>query len=136
MTLVLDASFVVAVLTDGGEVGSWAEGSLHGEQLAAPHLMPAEVTNVLRRLVGSGIVSADVAALACADLGRLPVTFFEFEPFADRVWELRDNVTAYDAWYIALAEYLEAPLGTLDERLMLAVGPRCDFLRTPESSGT
>jgi predicted nucleic acid-binding protein len=56
------------------------------------------------------------------------VDLFPYDPFADRVWELRQNVTAYDAWHVALAESLSAPLATLDGRLRRAVGPRCSFL--------
>jgi predicted nucleic acid-binding protein len=57
---------------------------------------------------------------------------FSFEPFAERVWVLRHNVTSYDAWYVALAEVLRLPLATLDERLVKAKGPTCNFL-TPQS---
>jgi len=72
-----------------------------------------------------------VASLAHADLVALPVELFPYEPFASRVWELRNAVTAYDAWYVALAESLAVPLATLDERLARAPGPRCTFLGPP-----
>ena len=94
--------------------------------------MPAEVTNVLRRAVRSGDLSADAAAMAQADLLALRMDLFPYEPFASRVWELRENVTAYDAWYVALAESLDASLATLDVRLSRASGARCRF-RTPTS---
>jgi len=74
---------------------------------------------------------ADTAALAHGDLLNRSVQLFEYEPFAARVWELRDNVTAYDGWYVALAETLDARLATLDVRLLTAVGPRCAFA-TPQ----
>jgi predicted nucleic acid-binding protein len=131
MTLVVDASFVVAALVDSGAEGSWAESLLVSEPLAAPHLMPAEVANILRRAALSGDISEDTASLAHADLGALRVELFPYEPFASRVWELRMNATAYDAWYVALAEALEAPLATLDERLSRAPGSRCRFLTPP-----
>ena len=127
MTLVADASVVVAALVDSGPVGAWAERMLEGDDVAAPHLMPAEVANLLRRAALAGKVSADTAALAHADLVALPVELFPYAPCAGRVWELRATVTAYDAWYVALAETLEAKLATLDVRLSRATGPRCRF---------
>jgi predicted nucleic acid-binding protein len=127
MTLVVDSSFVVAALVDAGEVGTWADHLLATDDLAAPHLMPVEVANVLRRAAAAGQISADAAALAHADLLSLRVELFAYEPFATRVWELRESVTAYDGWYVALAESLGAGLATLDLRLTKAAGPRCAF---------
>lgn len=132
MTLVVDASTVVAALVDGGPGGTWAESVLVSEPLAAPHLMPVEATNILRRAVLARQLSDDVASLARTDLIQLRVELFGFEPFADRVWELRSSVTAYDAWYVALAESLDAPLATLDARLARASGPRCRFEVPPD----
>lgn len=129
--LVVDASLVVAALVDGGPVGTWAEGLLTAEHLAAPHLLPVEVANILRRSVLGSDLSADTAAMAHADLLALRLELFPYAPFAPRVWELRENVTAYDAWYVALAESLEADLATLDLRLSRAAGPRCAFLTPP-----
>lgn len=131
MTIVVDASAVVAALVDGGTAGAWAASELGGEPLAAPHLMPVEAANILRRAVLTGDVSADTAALAHDDLVQLRVELFPYEPFAPRVWELRANLTAYDAWYVALAEALGGPLVTLDRRLTRAPGPRCDFRLPP-----
>lgn len=127
MTLVVDASTVVAALVDGGPDGAWAESVLVSEPLTAPHLMPVEATNILRRAALARQLSDDVASLARTDLIQLRVDLFAYEPFADRVWELRSSVTAYDAWYVALAESLDAPLATLDARLARASGPRCRF---------
>lgn len=128
MTLVADASVVAAALVDGGRDGIWAARLLASDDLAAPHLMPAEVANILRRAALAREISEDVAALAHGDLVALPVELFPYEPFAERVWDLRRNVTAYDAWYVALAEALGARLATLDVRLRRAVGPRCGFV--------
>jgi predicted nucleic acid-binding protein len=128
VTVVLDASVVVGALVDGGEVGAWAVDVLRDPALTAPHQLPVEVANILRRAAASGSVSSDVASLAHADLLDLRVELVAYAPLADRVWELRKNVTAYDAWYVALAERLDAPLATLDQRLVRATGPRCDFL--------
>jgi predicted nucleic acid-binding protein len=128
VTTVVDASVVVAGLLDVGPVGRWAEALLASAPLAAPHLMPVEVANVLRRTVAADDVSADVAALAHADLAALRVEYFPYRPFADRVWQLRENVTAYDAWYVAVAEAIGADLATLDTKLAGATGPRCHIV--------
>ena len=127
MTLVVDASLVVAALIDSGTDGRWADSMLESDALVAPHLLPVEVANVLRRAAANGDVSADSASLAHADLLGLRINLFAYEPFADRVWELRGGVSAYDAWYVALAESLDAPLATLDRRLTRSTGTRCRF---------
>ncbi len=132
--LVVDASLVVAALIDSGKDGTWAQDVLADGQLAAPHLMPVEVANILRRATLSGQISADSAALAHADLLALPIQLFPYGPFADRVWELRANLTSYDAWYVALAETLDAKLATLDLRLSRAQGARCLFEIPTEAS--
>jgi predicted nucleic acid-binding protein len=131
VTLVVDASAVVAALVDGGPAGTWAEGELLSDDLAAPHLMPAEAANVLRRAVLAGRLTQDSASLAHVDLLDLPIVLFPYESSADRVWELRTNLSAYDAWYVALAEDLGAGLVTLDRRIAKAPGPRCDFRLPP-----
>jgi predicted nucleic acid-binding protein len=123
--VVVDASVVVAALVDSGPDGRWAEQVLLSGYLVAPHLLPAEVGNVLRRAALTGQISADAATLAHADLQALKVDLFAYEPFADRIWELRANVTAYDAWYVALAEFLGCPFATLDARLARAPGIKC-----------
>lgn len=128
MTVVVDASFVVAALTDPGGDGQWAESVIGSDDLAAPHLMLVEATNILRRSLLAGSLSAVEAGMAHADLVRLRVELFAYPAFATRVWELRDNLTAYDAWYVAIAEGLSAPMATLDRRLVAAAGPTCQFL--------
>lgn len=127
MTRVIDASVLVAALVDSGPDGKWAESELLGEQLAAPHLLAVETANILRRAVLAGDLSEDTGALAHADLLDLRIELFAYEPLAARVWDLRHNVTAYDACYVALAEHLDAPLSTLDRRLARSPGPRCKF---------
>lgn len=128
MTVVVDASVVVAALIDTGSTGLWAEEVLADSQVVAPHLLPAEVANVLRRSILAGQVSSEVASLAHADLLDWPMALFPYSPFAARIWELRTNLTAYDAWYVALAEQLAVPLATLDLRLAGASGPQCAFV--------
>jgi predicted nucleic acid-binding protein len=125
VTLVVDASAIVAALVDGGQAGDWVTSRIRGERLVAPHLMPVEVANVLRRAELAGDVSADVAALAHHDLMHLPVDLAPYAPFAERIWDLRTSLTAYDAWYVAMAEAVDAPLLTIDRRLAAAHGAEC-----------
>jgi predicted nucleic acid-binding protein len=131
VTLVIDASLVVSALVDAGETGRWAESMLASEPLSAPHLMPVEVTNILRRAAANGEITQDIASMAQADLLDLRVELFPYAPFAPRVWELRDNVISYDAWYVALAEFLGSSVATLDRRLARSAGPRCGFETPP-----
>jgi predicted nucleic acid-binding protein len=84
MTLVVDASVVVAALVDDGEVGRWAEAALRHPELAAPHLMPFEAANVLRRAAVRGDITDDVARLAHADLLDLTVELADYETLAPR----------------------------------------------------
>jgi predicted nucleic acid-binding protein len=88
VTLVIDASMVVAGLIDSGADGRWAEVLLGSESLAAPHMMTAEATNILRRSAAAGAISAEQASLAHADLLDLRVELFPCAPFATRIWEL------------------------------------------------
>jgi predicted nucleic acid-binding protein len=132
VSLVVDASVVVAALVDSGEAGRWAGEVLRSHALAAPHLMPVEALNTLRRAEAAGRISSDTAALAVADLVDLRAELFPFEPLIERAWQLRGAITAYDAWYVALAEGLDAPLATLDHRLASAPGPVCTFMTPPE----
>lgn len=131
MTIVVDSSVVAAALIDEASTGVWARGGLEKDVLVAPTHVLVEASNVLRRMVLSGGLGRDAAALALRDLIDLPVHLFPFEPLAARVWELHETVTAYDAAYVALAEELDAPLWTLDRRLTRAAGPRCSFT-TPD----
>jgi predicted nucleic acid-binding protein len=132
LTVVVDSSVVVAALVDAGPVGVWAESVLTSGLLAAPHLMPVEAANVLRRSALAGDISADVASLAHQDLISLRLELFPYSICASRVWELRSTITAYDAWYVALAETLGARLATLDARLSRATGTRCEFALPPD----
>lgn len=128
MSVVIDASVLVAALVDSGPHGRWAEDVLAGGSLIAPELARVEATNILRRLERVKEITTPEANAAYGDLMQLSMELFSFDPFADRIWELRHSVTSYDAWYVAVAEALELPLATLDERLARARGPTCDFL--------
>ena len=128
MTLVVDASVVVGALVLDSEAGRWCEARLTEQGLVAPHLLPAEVANSLRRRVHAGQVSEPVARGLLSEVGQLALTLFPYEPFGERIWELRNNLTTYDAWYVSLAEAYGCPLATLDHRLVGAPGPRCELL--------
>ncbi len=128
MSAVVDSSTIVAALVDTGPHGTWAEQVIESGALHAPELLRVEVTNVLRRLERAQEITTPEANAAYEDFMQLDVELFSFQDFSDRVWELRHNVTSYDAWYVALAEALELPLATLDERLSKAKGPQCQFL--------
>lgn len=125
MTVVCDASVVVAALLDGGPTGEWAADRLRGRRLAAPHLMPFEVANILRRQELAGSVGRDQAAQAHADLLDLDVELWPHEVLAPGAWSHRHNLSIYDAAYVALTEALGAPLVTLDIRIARAPGVRC-----------
>jgi predicted nucleic acid-binding protein len=133
MSAVVDASLLVAATSDAGEEGGWAENVVSAGGLVAPHLALVEATNILRRLEITGKLGRLEAGAAARDLLLLEVELVPFPPFAGRVWELRHNVTSYDAWYVAVAEDLGLPLATLDRRLAAATGPRCQFLLPPLS---
>ena len=124
----MDSSLIAAALIDSGPRGAWAENVLALGSLHAPELMLVEVSNILRRLEDSGQIATPEANGAQEDLMLLEVELLPFAPFADRVWELRRNVTSYDAWYVAIAEALELPLATLDKRLSRSTGVACKFL--------
>lgn len=126
--MIVDASVVVAALTDRSSAGRWARTVTSVSRFEAPHVMPAEVCQVLRRHVARGTLTPDDAARALVGLAELESNLHAFEPFAARAWALRETVTAYDAWYVALAESLDAPIATLDARLVRTPGPRCTFL--------
>ncbi len=96
-----------------------------GALLLAPALVLYEAANVLRRHELAEKITGDQAAQAHADLLDLPIELWPYEPLAARAWELRDNLSIYDAAYVALAELQDAPLVTLDRRIAGAPGLRC-----------
>ena len=124
---------LVAALVDSGLEGAWAESMVSEGALTGPELALAEASNVLRRLERSGRLSPPEAGGAHKGLLRLEMDLFPFAPFAERVWELRSNLTSYDAWYVALAEALDCPLVTLDRKLSRAIGPKCEVIAPPRS---
>lgn len=114
--IVLDASAVVEWLL-GRPLAGAVEQRIGGGSLHAPHLLAVEVAQVLRRWERAGVLPAERGALAVAALGDLDVATYPHEPLLPAIWALRDNLTAYDAAYVALARVLDAPLVTLDRRL-------------------
>jgi predicted nucleic acid-binding protein len=123
--IVVDASVIVTALADDGPDGDRARQRLRGERLAAPHLLDLEVTSAWRRLVAAGELDERRARLALADLQELRIDRVRHGTLLDRCWELRGNVTVYDAAYVALAELLRVTFVTADGRLAKTPGPRC-----------
>jgi len=121
--IVLDASAVLELLL-GAEHAAAVQQRIGAadETLHAPHLLDIEVTQVVRRYCLFEGLSAERGSEALQDLAALDVQRYPHEPLLERVWELRENLTAYDAAYVALAEALGAVLLTCDARLLRASG--------------
>ena len=123
--LVVDASVLATALADDGPDGDIARGRLRGQELAAPDLIDLEVVSVLRRQLSVGKLDARRAGLALDDLLELPIQLVSHRALLRRCWQLRDNLSVYDAAYVALAEALDTPLLTADSRLAKAPGVEC-----------
>lgn len=123
--IVLDASVAVELLRGPG-TGTAIRTRLAGSPppFHAPHLIDAEVAHAIRRVVARGLLEASDGHAALRALSGLPIQRHAHGPLLDRVWALRDNVSAYDALYVALAEQLGATLLTRDARLAAAPGVR------------
>lgn len=112
----------------GGPANRAARVALAREQeLAAPAILLAEAASAIRGMTLRGEVSDVRGRTALREASTMRLERFFFEPFVDRVWALRENVTVYDAWYVALAETLDVPLLTADRRLAAAPGARCEI---------
>ena len=102
--LVVDSSFVVDLLIDFGERGTWAATHLSGvDYVHAPHLLDLEVVAALRNGVHRGELSRRDGAAALTDLAQLPIERYPPAPLVERIWQLRNRLTPYDAVYVALA---------------------------------
>ena len=123
--IIVDASALLEFLLQT-PLGARVEARLFRDQdeLHSPHLADVEVTQGLRRLVRAGEVSSDRAAEAIADLADLDLHRHAHLDLLTRAWKLRENITAYDAMYVALAEALDAPIVTCDAPLTKAPGHR------------
>ncbi len=123
--IVADASILAVALADDGPDGDQARARLRGERVILPELADLEVASVLRRQLAAGALDARRAGQALDDLAALPARRAPHRPLLARCWELRDNLTIYDAAYVALAEAMQATLLTADRRLARAPGSRC-----------
>lgn len=124
--MVVDASVLANVVGDDGDDGRLARATVRGEDLAAPDLVDVETVSVLRKRWLAKDLTARRFRAAVEDLGDLAVIRYPTLPLMGRAYELRANVTPYDAAYIGLAELLACPLVTGDARLAGAPGPRCE----------
>ncbi len=126
--IVVDASVVCEALL-GGRLSAPAREALFDQDasLHAPHLIDLEVAHVVRRYTLRGAMTEQRAAQAIDDFLALPIERFAHELFLRRIWELRSNITPYDAAYVALAEVLNIPLLTCDEKLASAPGHRAQI---------
>lgn len=129
--IVLDASAAVDVLLNFGPAAPQVRERIRGEDagesrqsLHVPHLFEVEVLHALRRLVLNGEIPQSRGLRAVRLLSSMRLTRYPHAAFVERIWELKENVSAYDAAYVALAEALGAPLVTTDGRLAKAPGLR------------
>lgn len=131
--IVVDASVLANAVGDDEAAGQQARDLLRAHrELAAPDLVDVETTAVLRRRWLAGSVTDERFSQGVEDLADIPLTRFPTLGLMSRAFELRANVPAYDACYVALAEALDWPLCTADRHLARASGPRCPMqLITP-----
>jgi predicted nucleic acid-binding protein len=125
--IVIDASVLAPALADDGADGDQARERLRGERVSAPELVDLEVASVLRRASREGRLDERRARQALEDLAAIPLARASHRALLGRVWQLRENLTAYDAAYVAVAEALGVPLLTADERLRRAPGAHCEI---------
>ncbi len=125
--IVVDASAALSGLLNAGV----AREALADDQLHAPHLVDAEVASGLRRNAAGGHITAEDGWRALDTWRRLGITRYASYPLFDRMWQLRANLSAYDAAYVALAEALNCTLVTADGRLGNAPGLRCPITVVP-----
>lgn len=124
--IVVDASVLVNALADDAADGDRARARMLADpDLHAPSLVDVEVLSVLRRHLNAGTLDDRRADLAIDDLAELPLTRYPHLAMARRIWAHRNNLTAYDAAYVALAELLDCPLVTADRKLAAAPGLTC-----------
>ena len=124
--IVVDASVIAPALVHEDSTGDRLRARLAGERLAAPTVMEIEVVSTLRGFARAGRLPARRAEVALADLAGMPLTRAPHGPLMPRIWELRDNLSTYDAAYVALAETLDTILLTGDVRLARAPGIQCE----------
>ena len=125
--VVVDASAVVLLVASSHDEGDRLATRLANAVLHAPHILPVEVDSALRRLVAERVLTEAEAEAAAArqQAGRMPIDLWAWESLRERAWEMRSNLSTYDAGYVALAEHIGATLVTADARLARAPGVRC-----------
>lgn len=126
--LVVDTSAILAAIVGRPRIPALGQRLASDGDLHAPHLIDVELLHGLRRLVMTGNLGQDRAEDCRADFADLALARYPHQPLADRMWELRHNLTAYDAAFVALSEALAVPLVTCDARLFEAPGLRSDVL--------
>ena len=126
--IVIDASALAEALVMDGAKAQWATAQLEAaDRIAAPEHLRVETFSVVRGLALGGKVGLDRARDAIDVLGLMEFEFMPMTALASRMWELRTNISAYDAVYVATAEILGCPLVTGDLKLVRATGPTCEF---------
>lgn len=128
-SLVVDASVLVDALLDPAERGESAREAITGHAVAGPEHLQVETFHVLRRLVTAGLVAEPVGRRAVTRMGELTVQTVPTPALLERMWQLRDNLTGYDAAYAAAAEHLQVELLTRDEGIHAVPGLRCTLRR-------
>lgn len=126
--LIVDASCLNEVISEG-PLADAVRGVLEEfEEMGTPELIDVEVLGLIRRDTTLGLLHESRAAIAVAELNDWCGERFTHRPFSERAWAPRENVRTWDAYYVALAEALDAPMVTLDRRLERADGPECEFI--------
>ena len=125
MTIAVDSSALIAALTDWDGMGEVVAETIAGADLIAPHVVDLEVAHGLRRMDRYGDPTATVAMRR---FRLMAIRRFEHQPLITRIWELRHNLSAYDAAYVALAEASKVPLLTLDRKLANAPGHHAEVI--------
>lgn len=133
--IVADAGVLLSSVTDLGGDGETARDRIHTDQVAVPHLVDIEFISALRGILLGERLTPSEAERALRGFERLPLRRLDHTPLLWRCWELRANLTSYDAMYVALAEALAVPLVTQDARLGRAPGLRCAVEVLPIGSG-
>ncbi|QNK81320.1 type II toxin-antitoxin system VapC family toxin [Nakamurella sp. PAMC28650] len=125
--IVVDASAALSALLNDGT----ARQALADERVHAPHLIDSEAASGLRQAVSHSLIDAGPGWTALHSWRRLGLSRYAVHPLLERIWELRDNLSAYDAGYVALAESLDCALITADAKLAQATGSRCPVTVVP-----
>jgi predicted nucleic acid-binding protein len=126
--IIVDSSVLVAALLADSDFGVWSAAAISQFDVGAPSIAAFESADIIRRHAAAGLVDERVASLAHRALALLTMEYWPYDAVAARCWELRHNLTIYDAAFVAMAEATQSPLYTLDERLVSATGPTCEFI--------